>query len=164
MIISKKMQEAMSGQVKHEINAAYLYLSMSAYCDGEGLPGCAHWLKTQWQEEIEHATKIMQFVNSRGGRITLAAIDKPPSKFGTMLELFEQVLAHERSITSKIYKLYDQATDEKDHASAAHLQWFITEQVEEEDTASGLVESLKMIGDHAPALMMFDRRLGEREG
>lgn len=164
MMISKKLQEAMCGQIKHEIYSAYLYLSMSAYCDGKSLPGCAHWLKTQWQEEIEHALKIMRFVNSRGGQVTLAAIDKPPSKFGTMLKLFEQVLAHEQSITSKIYKLYDQATDEKDYASAAHLQWFITEQVEEEDTASGLVESLKMIGEHAPALMMFDRRLGEREG
>lgn len=164
MMISKKLQKAMCGQIKHEIYSAYLYLSMSAYCDGKSLPGCAHWLKTQWQEEIEHALKIMRFVNSRGGQVTLAAIDKPPSTFGTMLKLFEQVVAHERSITSKIYKLYDQATDEKDYASAAHLQWFITEQVEEEDTASGLVESLKMIGEHAPALMMFDRRLGEREG
>lgn len=164
MMISKKLQKAMCGQIKHEIYSAYLYLSMSAYCDGKSLPGCAHWLKTQWQEEIEHALKLMQFVNSRGGQVTLAAIDQPPSKFGTMLKLFEQVLAHEQSITSKIYKLYDQATDEKDYASAAHLQWFITEQVEEEDTASGLVESLKMIGEHAPALMMFDRRLGEREG
>jgi ferritin len=163
MTISKKLQDAMSGQIKHEIYSAYLYLAMSAYCDAEGFPGCAHWLRTQWQEEIEHATRIMRYVNSRGGRITLAAIDKPPSKFGTTLELFEQVLEHEQTITSKIYKLYDQATSEKDHATAAHLQWFITEQVEEEDIASGLVESLKMIGDHTPALMMFDRRLSERE-
>lgn len=164
MKISKKLQDALSEQVKHEVNSAYLYLAMSLSCDAEGLSGCAHWLRTQWHEELGHAAKMMQYVNSRGGRVTLAAIDKPPSKYGTPLELFEQVLEHEQNITSKIHKLYDQASSEKDHATTAHLQWFITEQVEEEETASGLVDTLKMIGDHAPALMMFDRRLSERQG
>jgi len=163
MTIGKKMQDAISEQVKHEFYSAYLYLSMAVQCESEGYPGCASWMKLQWQEEIVHATRLMDYVARRGGRVTLQAIDQPPSKFGSLLAMFEQVLKHEQSVTAKIHNLYDLAASEKDHASTAELQWFVTEQVEEEETAMGVVDMLKQIGDHGPALIMLDRQLGARQ-
>jgi ferritin len=162
MNISKKMQDAISTQVKHEIYSAYLYLSMSVWCDKENRPGCAHWLKLQWQEELAHAERFMTYLNRRGGSVTLEAINKPPSDFGSLLQLFEQVLEHEQSVTAKINKLYEMAQSEKDYATEGELQWFITEQVEEEESATDIIELLKQVGDHGPSLLMLDRQLGQR--
>lgn len=163
MNISTKMQSAINTQIKHEFYSAYLYLSMSAHCDAEGWSGCAHWLRLQWQEEIAHALRLFDFVQRRGGHAILEAIDKPPSSFGPLVELFEQVLEHEQSVTAKIHKLMDQALVEKDHATSTELQWFVTEQVEEEENAMYNVDVLKKIGDNKAELLHFDRTLGDRQ-
>jgi ferritin len=162
MNISSKMQNAINGQINYEFFSAYIYLGMSAHCEAEGWTGCAHWLRVQWQEEVGHATRLLDYVLRRGGRVTLHTIDQPPAKFGALQTLFEQVLEHEQSVTARIHKLVDQAQSEKDHATVAELQWFVTEQVEEEEQATLNVELLKKIGKHEPALLMFDRKLAER--
>lgn len=162
MTISKKMQDAINAQINFELYSAYVYLSMSHHCEAESLSGCATWLSLQWEEEIAHATRLMNYLNRRGGRVVLEAIEKPPAKFGSLLALFEDVLKHEQEVTAKIHDLYDLATGEKDHASVAELQWFVNEQVEEEENATAIIEQLKMVGDHKPSLLMLDRKLGER--
>lgn len=162
MNISAKMQTAMNGQIRYELASAYIYLAMSAHCEAEGWTGCAHWLRLQWQEEIAHATRLLDYVLRRGGHVTLEGIEKPPSKFGSLLTIFEQVLEHEQSVTARIHKLMDQAASEKDHATVAELHWFVNEQVEEEEQASRNVELLKKIGKQETALLLFDRRLAER--
>lgn len=164
MKLAKKMQDALNEQIRHELYSAYLYLSMSHYCEAHNLPGTAKWLRMQWSEEQTHATRLMDYVNRRGGRVALAAIEKPPAEFGTLLHLFEQVLKHEESISAKIHKLYETATAAKDHATATELQWFISEQVEEEQNAGQIVDNLKLIGDNRPGLFMLDRQLGARQG
>lgn len=164
MKLAKKMQDAINEQIKHELYSAYLYLSMSHYCESHSLPGTAKWLRMQWSEEQAHATRLMDYINRRGGQVSLAAIDKPPVEFGTLLNLFEQVLKHEESISARIHKLYETATAAKDHATATELQWFITEQVEEEENAGQIVDHLKLIGDNLPGLFMLDRQLGARQG
>jgi len=162
MNISTKMQNAINGQVQYELASAYIYLAMSAHCEAEGWPGCAHWLRLQWQEEVGHATRLLNYVLRRGGRVTLEEIGKPPAKFTSLLTMFEQVLEHEQKVTSRIHKLMDMAASEKDHATVAELQWFVNEQVEEEEQASRNVDLLKKIGKQETALLLFDRRLAER--
>jgi ferritin len=135
---------------------------MSTYCESESLPGCANWLRLQWKEETEHASKFMEYLNDRGGRVLLKALEEPPSSFGTMAELFGGVLEHEQKVTAKINELYELADREKDRATTAMLQWFLTEQVEEEKNAMQIVETLKLVADNRGALMMFDRQLAAR--
>ena len=122
----------------------------------------ASWMKKQALEEQEHAMKFFDYVNERGGRVVLEAIDKPETEFGKPVEVFAEVLAHEQKVTGLINALYETALEEKDYASQSFLQWFIDEQVEEEDSASGILETLKMIGDKGHALIMFDRQLAQR--
>ena len=161
-MLGKKLQDAMNEQIKNELYSAYLYLSMSAYCEAANLPGFAHWMRMQAQEEVEHAMKFYQFIYERGGRVVLQAIDQPTIEFQSPLNVFEQTLAHEQKVTAMIHDLYALAVQEKDYASQAFLQWFVTEQVEEEDSASQILETLKMIGDKGHALLMLDRELGSR--
>ncbi|MDH4138293.1 MAG: ferritin [Anaerolineae bacterium] len=161
-MLSKTIQDAMNEQVKNELYSAYLYLSMSAYCEAANLPGFAHWMRVQAQEEVEHAMKFYHFVYERGGRVALQAIDQPPVEFQSPLHVFEQTLAHEQKVTTMIHDLYTLAVQEKDYASQAFLQWFVTEQVEEEASATQIVETLKRIGDKSHALIMLDKELGRR--
>ena len=161
-MLSKKLQDAMNEQIKNELYSAYLYLSMSAYCEAANLPGLAHWMRMQAQEEEAHAMKFYDFIYERGGRVVLQAIDQPPVEFPSPLAVFEQTLEHEQKVTAMIHDLYTLAVEEKDYASQAFLQWFVTEQVEEEDSASQILETLKMIGDKGHALLMLDRELGGR--
>jgi ferritin len=163
MKLAKKMQDALNEQIKHELYSAYLYLSMSQYCEANNLPGSAKWLRMQWSEEQSHAMRFADYINRRNGQVELEAIAKPPAQFGTMLKLFEQVLKHEESVSARICKLYEMAQAGKDYATAAELQWFITEQVEEEENATQIVEMLKLIGDNRQGLFMLDRQLGERK-
>lgn len=162
--ISKIIQDALNEQIKNELYSAYLYLSMSAHCESMGLPGAAHWLRLQWEEEISHAMKLYEYIHDRGGQVVLAAINQPPSEFGKLRALFEKVLEHEQKVTSMIYKLCDLAAKEKDHATQALLQWFVTEQVEEEKNASDIIATLELLGDKGGSLVMFDRQLGKRSG
>jgi ferritin len=161
-MMNEKVQDAMNEQIKNELYSAYLYLSMSAYCESINLPGCAHWMRLQEQEEKFHAMKFFDFIHERGGRVTLQAIDQPPVEFESPLNVFEETLEHEQKVTAMINDLYALAVEEKDYASQIFLQWFVTEQVEEEDSASQIIEMLRMIGDNQQGLLMLDRELGER--
>jgi len=161
-MLSKTLQDAMNEQIKNELYSAYIYLSMSAYCEAENLPGFAHWMRLQAQEEVGHAMKFYDFIHDRGGRVALKAIDQPPIEFQSPLDVFEKTLEHEQKVTGMIHNLYALAVQEKDYPSQVFLQWFVDEQVEEEKNASQIVETLKMIGDQGPALIMLDRELAER--
>jgi ferritin len=161
-MLSKSLQDAFNDQIKNEIQSAYLYLAMSAHCEAVNLPGAAHWLHAQWEEELSHAMKLYKYVFERGGRVTLGAIEKPQAEFPGLPGIFQQVLAHEQKVTAMINSLYALATKENDYAVQVELHWFIKEQVEEEKNASEIVEMLKMAGESGPTLLMADRQLGAR--
>ena len=161
-MLSKSIQDAINEQIKHELASAYLYLSMSAYCEANNLPGMARWLRTQWEEEQTHAMKLFDYVNERGGRVVLDAIEKPPADFRAPLDIFQQVFVHEQKVTSLIHRLYEVALKENDYPTQVELQWFIKEQVEEEKNAAAIVEQLKMAKDNTSVLLMLDRQLGSR--
>jgi ferritin len=161
-MLGKAVQDAMNEQLNNELFSAYQYLSMAAYCEGANLPGFAHWMRSQSQEELEHAMKFYDFILERNGRVVLGAIDQPVVDFGSPLEVFEQALGHEQKVTEMINDLYGLAATENDYASQTFLQWFVTEQVEEEKNAGDVLENLKMVGDKSEALFLLDRELGRR--
>ncbi|MEE8389445.1 MAG: ferritin, partial [Anaerolineae bacterium] len=132
-MLKQTVQDAMNEQIKHEFYSAYLYLSMAAHCESINLPGFAHWMRIQEQEEKIHGIKFFDFIHERGSRVVLQAIDQPPAEFKSPLDVFEKVLEHEQTVTELINDLYALAIQERDYASQVFLQWFITEQVEEED-------------------------------
>jgi ferritin len=162
-MFSKKMQEKMNDQIHHELESAYIYLSMSAYFEAENYPGFAHWMKMQFEEEMAHAFRFYDYIHSRGARVILQAIDAPPAEFDSPLTAFEKSLAHEQKITADIHNLYKQATEENDYPSLSFLQWFIDEQVEEEEHVSGVVEDVKRVMGSEHGLLMLDRELGQRQ-
>ncbi len=162
-MFNQKIQDAVNAQIKRELESAYIYLSMAAYFDSINLPGFAHWMKMQFQEEQAHALKFYDYIYDRGGRVALQAIDQPPVEFQSPLDAFEKTLAHEQKVTGHINDLYALAIEEKDFASQVILQWFVEEQVEEEKTAGDIVDMLKRIGDNDQALIMLDRELGQRQ-
>ncbi len=161
-MLSKKMEKALNRQINAEIYSSYLYLAMSACFESLGLKGFSNWMRSQTQEELLHAMKFYHYVNERGGRIILAAIDAPPAEWDSALAVFEATLKHEQKVTGLINDLLDLAIKEKDHATNSFLQWFVTEQVEEEATASEIVNKLKLMGDAPGGLFMLDRELGQR--
>jgi ferritin len=161
-MLGKVIQDAINEQIKNEFYSAYQYLSMAAYCESVNLPGFAHWMRTQSQEEMEHAMKFYDFILARNGRVVLQAMDQPVVDFGSPLEVFEQALDHEREVTAMINDLYGLAVRENDYASQAFLQWFVTEQVEEEKNAGDVVDTLKMVGEKSESLFLLDRELGGR--
>lgn len=163
-MISKTMQDAMNEQINKEFFSSYLYLSMAAYFEDKNLMGFAHWMRLQADEEREHAMKIYDFVLDRGGRVMLTAIDGPATDWKSNLEVAEEVAAHEAKVTASINALYELALQEKDYPSQAMLQWFITEQVEEEKNAAELVAKLKLIEERGTAVLMLDHRLSKRNG
>ncbi len=161
-MLSKTLQKALNEQIQKEFYSSYLYLSMAAYAESKNLPGFAHWLKMQQQEEHGHAMKFYKYVNERGGRVELLALEQPPADFASPTAMFEEVLKHEQYITASINKLYEKALKENDYATQVMLQWFIEEQVEEEASASEILETLKMAGEKGQALLMLDRQLARR--
>ncbi len=161
-MLSKAIQDATNEQIKHELDSAYLYLAMSAYCESQSLPGFATWLRVQWQEETGHAMKLFRYLTDRGARVTLQALAQPPADYHSPLELFQQVLSHEQKVTGLINKLYELAVKENDYPTQVELQWFVKEQVEEEKSAGDIVAMLKMLGGNGTSLMMLDRELGRR--
>ena len=161
-MMHKNVQAAMNGQIQVEQYSSHLYLAMSAYCEEKNLKGFARWLKIQAQEETGHAMKLYQHLLDRGGKVELGSIAAPGSSFGSPLELFEKVLAHEREITAKINQLYETALQEKDYPVQLLLHWFIEAQVEEESSAEEIVEKLRMIGDKGSAIVYMDKALGKR--
>ena len=161
-MLGENIQGAMNEQIKNELYSAYQYLSMAAYCESANLPGFAQWMRTQSREETEHAIKFFDFILDRNGQVVLQAIEGPVVGFGSPLEVFERALDHEQKVTAMINDLYGLAVAENDYASQTFLQWFVTEQVEEEKNAGDVVETLKMVGDKSEALFLLDRELGQR--
>jgi ferritin len=160
--LSQPITDALNQQVNAELYSAYYYLSMSAYCDSIDLQGAASWLRQQWEEELGHATKLIDYIAERDGRVSLRSIQQPPTEFNGLLDVFEQVLSHEKEVTASIYKIYDLATSEKDYAAQGLLQWYVSEQVEEENSAAQIISMLKVGGDSGSALLMVDRHLARR--
>jgi ferritin len=161
-LLGRAVEDAMNEQIRNELFSAYQYLSMAAYCESENLPGFARWMRAQAREETMHAMKFYDFVLERNGRVALQGIDGPLVEFGSPLEVFEKALEHERKVTAMINDLYGLSARENDYASQTFLQWFVTEQVEEEKNARDVVETLRMIGDGSEALFLLDRELGQR--
>jgi ferritin len=162
--MNKAVQEAMNEQINKELFSSYLYLSMAAYFEDRNLSGFAHWMRAQEAEERAHAMKFYDFIVGRGGKVTLKAIDAPKTEWKSTLEVAEEVAAHEAKISASINALYELALQEKDYPSQFMLQWFITEQVEEEKNAAEIVANLKLIEERGTAVLMLDHRLGKRGG
>ena len=162
-MLSQNMNEVLNRQIQDEFQASYLYLAISAYCEEQNLPGFATWLRAQSEEERTHALRLFDFLLRREGHIELREIGQPPSGFGSPLEMFDAVLEHEKKVTKRIDKAYKAALEERDNATAVELQWFITEQVEEEKTAGDIVAQLRMVENDTVALLMVDREMAGRE-
>ncbi|MDL1911714.1 ferritin [Chloroflexi bacterium CFX6] len=163
-MIGKTMQDAMNEQINKELFSSYLYLSMAAYFEAKNLPGFAHWMRMQADEEREHAMKFYDFILDCGGRVELKAIEAPKTDWNSNLEVAQEVAAHEAKVTASINALYELALKEKDYPAQVMLQWFIAEQVEEEKSAAEIVADLKLIEERGTAVLMLDHRLGKRKG
>ncbi|MDY6930754.1 MAG: ferritin [Halobacteriota archaeon] len=161
-MLSESMQEALNNQVNREIFSAYLYMSMSAHSTYIGLKGFANWFMVQYQEEMVHAMKLYDYINDQGGRVTLQVIEEPASEFESPLDMFEKTLKHEQYITESINEIVDLAIEEKDHATNIFMQWYVTEQIEEEGNDNEIISKLKLIGDDGNGLLMLDNELGLR--
>lgn len=161
-MISETLQKAINEQIKYELYSAYMYLAMSADCSDRNLNGFASWLRMQSREEVEHAMRFYDFLIERGGRVELHEIERPPFEYGSPLEIMERSLEHERFVTSRINELYDLAHQEQDRPAQVMLQWFVTEQVEEEASIDDIVQRMKIFGAEGAALFMLDRDLGAR--
>lgn len=161
-MLSKKMVEALNKQINNELYSAYLYLSTSAHSTFIGMKGFANWFMVQYQEEMMHAMKIYDYVNDQGGQVKLMAVAQPPTEFGSLLEMFEKTLKHEKFITKCINDLVNLAIEEKDHATNIFLQWFVTEQIEEEANDNEIISKLKLVGEEGNGLLMIDRELAAR--
>ena len=157
-MLDTTLEQSLNDQLNREEYSSYLYLAIAAHLETAGFPGFAGWMRAQAEEEHLHAMKFFDFINDRGGRVRLRAIAEPPAGFGTPLEAFEASLAHERFITQSIEGVYEGA----DRATQAFLDWFLSEQVEEEKTVSDIVDSLRLAADSGPALLLMDRELGAR--
>jgi len=161
-MLTENMQKALNGQLNAELYSSYLYLSMNAYFKSVNLDGFANWMHYQAQEELEHSLKFYDFILQRAGTVQLQQIDAPPSEWSSPLAVFEATLEHEQKVTGLINGLVDVAHEERDHATNIFLQWFVSEQVEEEENVGGVLEQLKLMGDANGGLFMIDRELAKR--
>jgi len=161
-VLNLTVEKAINEQINAELYSAYLYLSMSAYLETQSLPGFANWMRIQFQEEQAHALKFFDYVNERGGKVTLTAIEEPATDWSSVSAVFENTLEHERLVTGKINHLMDIAMEEKDYATESFLRWFIDEQVEEEATAETILSHVERVEGNGNGLMMLDRELGSR--
>ena len=161
-MLSERMLEALNKQVNAELYSAYLYLSMAAYFESINLKGFSNWMRVQAQEEVSHAMKFFDYINERGGRVKMMAIEKPPTEWNSPLDAFETTYEHETNVTRMINDLVNMAMEEKDHATYNMLQWFVAEQVEEEASADEIRQQLKLIGNDGRGIMMLDRELRQR--
>jgi ferritin len=161
-MLSKELEAAINKQINAEFWSAYLYLSMSTHFAHEGLPGFANWFKVQFQEEQDHAMKFMNYLISKGNKVELKPIEKVDTSWESLLQAFEVTLNHERVVTSLINNLVSIARKENDYATENMLQWFVSEQVEEEETAQGMIDSLKLIGGNGFGIYTMDKELAQR--
>ncbi|MEE1099159.1 MAG: ferritin [Alistipes sp.] len=162
MKLSQKMHEAMNAQVNAEFWSAYLYLSMSADAEAKGYKGVANWFYVQFQEEQAHARILMNHMLSRGARVNLLPIAEVKSEWSSILNMYEETLEHEKKVTSLIHNLYALATDQRDFASLSMLNWFIDEQIEEEESAQGLIDQLEAVDCNKMGLFLIDKDLATR--
>lgn len=161
-MISEKMQTALNAQLNAELYSGYMYLSMSAYFESKGLKGFANWMRVQYQEEVTHAEKFYDFINEREGRVVLTEIAAPPADWSSPLAAFENTVEHERKVTAMINNLVDLSLEEKDHATNNFLQWFVSEQVEEEASAGEVRDKIKLAGETGGGMFMVDQELATR--
>jgi ferritin len=161
-MLKKKVEAAMNDQLQKELQSAYVYLGMSAWAESQSLPGSAAWLRRQFDEEQVHALKFYNFIIDRRGRVLFQQLDAPPSEYASLLDVFERALDHEKKVTVAINELYDLVAKERDFASQAWLDWFATEQVEEEKTVGQIVDDLRRIGDDGNGIFILDKDLGTR--
>ena len=162
-MLSEKMKDALNKQVNAELYSSYLYLSMAAYFDSINLNGFAQWMKAQAKEEIGHAMKIYKYIYDRGNSVELESIDKPPIKWDSPLDAFEDAYKHEQKVSGMINNLVVIAREEKDYATENFLQWFVEEQVEEEASVDEIVQKLKYVEGSKNAIFMLDSKLGQRQ-
>jgi ferritin len=161
-MMKEVIQTALNEQINSELSAAYFYLSAIGYFELTNLSGFASWMRTQSQEEVKHAMKIFTFMLDRGSQVTLQAIDQPAANFQSPLDAFTRALQHEQQVTAQINRLYALTLQEQDYPSQILLQWFVTEQVEEEKEMGRIIEELRMAGDNASALLLLNTTLGSR--
>jgi len=162
MAISATMQKAINQQIQKEFASAYLYLSMAAYFEAQSLDGFGHWMRSQAQEEVLHGLKLFDHILDRDGAVDLESIPQPERKFDSPLAAFELAANHEAAVSRSIHDLFELSVQDKDYSSRALVQWFATEQVEEEKTANTIVDKLRLIGDDKAGLYMLDKELGGR--
>jgi len=161
-MVSKKMEEELNKQLNAEMYSGYLYLAMAAYFEDSDLGGFANWMRVQAQEELSHSMKFYDYINQRGARVTLDAIEKPKSKWNSPVDVFEQVFSHEKTVSGLINDLIDLAIEEKDHATNNFLQWFVAEQVEEEESATAALNKVKLASETSNGLFLIDSDFGNR--
>jgi len=161
-VIPAKIEEAFNEQVRYELESAYIYLAMAAYFQDEGLDGMARWMHAQTQEEVTHAMRFYKHIAERGGRVGLQALAEPRREYKSALDAFEAAYRHEQFITGRINTLMLLSREENDFASQGLLQWFVDEQVEEEDNTSRVARQLKVVDSDGRGLLMLDRELGQR--
>jgi ferritin len=163
MSLTKVMQDAINEQINHELFASYSYLSMSAYCESEQFTGCAKWMRMQSQEEYVHAMRLYDFLINRNARVELRPIAAPDVDFKSVADVFRKAYEHEKVVTGQINSLYELAFKEKAFAALVELEWFITEQVEEEKTAREVVHKFELVKNDSAAMLDLDRELGARQ-
>jgi ferritin len=156
------MQDALNSQIALEQYSSQLYLAMGAHCEGKSFKGFAHWLRVQAGEETKHALKLIDFLLDRGGKLELQPISAPHAQLGGIIQIFEQTLAHEKGISAKINALFELARGEKDYASEITLQWYVSEQVEEEVNVGQIVDHLRAVGDQGGGIWYLDSKMGKR--
>ena len=161
-MLKKSVEAAINQQINAEFHSAYLYLSMSSFCQSIGMAGCANWLKVQYQEELAHATHFFDYVLERGGRVILTPIAAVETDFKSVMHVFEETLQHELKVTGLINNLMDTAIRESDHAAKSFLQWFVDEQVEEEANVEQILNNLRLINGEGQGLLMMDREMQAR--
>jgi ferritin len=161
-MLKDKMEKAINDQIKWEVYSSYLYLSMSAYFESVSLKGFASWMRIQFMEELTHVKRFYDFVIARGGRVILSEIMAPPTDWNSPQAVFEETLKHEQHVTSRINDLVDLAQELKDHATNSFLQWFVDEQVEEEESVDEVLQSLKLNENNPGGLFMIDKELAQR--
>jgi len=161
-MISKKMQGAINAQINAEMWSAYLYLAMSMDAADKGIKGVAHWFRKQYDEEMVHAFKFVQYLQDQQAKVELAPIAKVPAKWADPIKMFEETLEHEKEVTALIVNLCKIADEEKDYATAGFLQWYVKEQIEEEASAKDILDAFKMVGKDTAAFYMLDKELNAR--
>ena len=163
-MLKPNIEKRLNDHLNLEFASAHLYLSMSAYFESLNLSGCAHWMFVQYREEMAHTMKFFKYINDREGRVVLAGIPKPDHEWRDARDVFSATLVHEQSVSEAINSLVGAALQETDFATQSFLQWFVTEQVEEEANASAILAKLDLLGDSRQGLYLLDQELGSRPG